>query len=250
MKVTDILQYPVKGLSEEALDNTELVVNVGMPADRVFAISHAKSQFDHAKPAWVERKHFAVVAHSPEICQIHAQFDHVAQVLTLLHGDNELMQSPVNADDIDAQLTAALSSVIKDGQAGPYRLARAGNTRMTDIPTPTVSIMNTKSLQAVEDAVGHPIDRRRFRGNIWFDGDHAWQENEWVGKAIHIGDTKLYVNERIQRCAAVDADPVLGQRDLAVLKQLNTSFDHTDFGVLAEIEKGGVIQSGDAVSQS
>ena len=247
MLITNILQYPVKGLSEESLISTELVTGVGMPADRVFALSHGKSLFDHNKPAWVARNHFTVVAHSPEIGPIHCQFDHTNKSLTLTHQGKIILQSKADAATIDTQLTDALTRVIKNGQPGPYRLVSVQNKRLTDSPTNTVSIMNTQSLQALEEALGQPLDKRRFRGNIWFDGDHAWQEHEWVGKPIQIGDAKLFVTERIERCAAIDADPALGTRNLAVLKQLNKSFRHVNFGVLAEVEATAFIQIGDTI---
>jgi len=250
MVITDILQYPIKGLSEESLTNTELVVGAGLPADRVFAISHANSQFDHDKPAWIARKHFTVVAYSPEIRPINCHFDHVSQALTLSHDGKIILQSSATAANIDAQLTEALTAVIKNGQPGPYRLVSAGGKRLTDSPTSTVSIMNKKSLLAVEEAIGQPLDKRRFRGNIWFDGDQAWQEHDWVGKAIYIGGAKLFVTERIERCAAIDADPNLGTRNLAVLKQLHSSFKHVDFGVLAEVEIGASIKPGDPIASA
>lgn len=247
MIITDILQYPIKGLSEESLSGTELDVGLAMPGDRAFAISHGKSMFDVANPAWIARKHFTVVAHSPEIGPIQCQFDHASLSLTLVHNGKIILQGSTDSPDIDNQLSAALAGIINNGQPGPYKLVSVKNKRLTDSPTNTVSIMNTKSLEALEQAVGQPLDKRRFRGNIWFDGDHAWQEREWINKPIHIGDAKLFVTEHIERCAAIDADPELGTRNLAVLKQLNRSFGHVDFGVLAEVEIAGSVRTGDEI---
>ncbi len=248
MLISDLFQYPVKGLSEASLQSVELDEALGMAGDRRFAITHAKSLFDHEKPAWIARKHFAVVAHSPEIGPIHCRYDVDTQLLELSHAGSVILVEKVGSADMDAKLSKALSSVIKDGQQGPYRLVSAPRKRLTDSPTQTVSIMNTKSLQALSDAVGQPLEKRRFRGNIWFEGDRAWQEHDWVGKAIEIGGVKLFVNERIERCAAVDADPVLGVRNLSVLKQLNQSFGHVDFGVLAQVEKPGLVRTGDTIN--
>jgi len=250
MLVTDILQYPIKGLSEQSLSSTELTVGLAMPADRVFAITHGKSLFDGDNPAWIARKHFAVVAHSPEIAPIQCQFDHASQSITLSCNGKIILQSKTDSASIDAQLTEALTGIIKNGQPGPYQLVTVAKKRLTDSPTNTISIMNTKSLQALEEAVGQPLDKRRFRGNIWFEGDHAWQEHDWIGKPIHIGDAKLFVTERIERCAAIDADPELGTRNLAVLKQLNRSFGHVDFGVLAEVEHAGSVKLGDSITSA
>ncbi len=248
MIVTDILQYPIKGLSGESLSSTELVMGYAMPADRAFAISHGKSLFNVDKPAWIARKHFTVVAHSPEIGPIQCQFDYASQSLTLKHGGKIILQSTADSPSINAQLTEALTRIIKNGQPGPYKLVSVDNKRLTDSPTSTVSIMNTKSLETLEQAVGQSLDKRRFRGNIWFDGDHPWQEREWINQPIHVGGAKLFVTEHIERCAAIDADPELGSRNLAVLKQLNRSFGHVDFGVLAEVEIAGSVRTGDEVA--
>jgi len=119
MKITDIFQYPVKGLSPESLSSTELVLGVGMPADRVFAITHGKSQFSFEKPAWVPRKNFAVVAKSPEICTIEAQFNHESQTLTLAHDGVQLLSEHVEGENVSATLTNAINQVIKEGKPGP-----------------------------------------------------------------------------------------------------------------------------------
>lgn len=248
MNISDILQYPVKGLSPEHLKQVQLTIGAGMPADRLFAITHGKSAFSFDNPAWVERKHFAVVAHSPQIAPIDCQFEPDNQILRLSHLGKELLHACIKDDDFNELLNNAMTSVISSGQPGPYQLVRAGNTRMTDIATPTISIMNAKSLNEVEKAIGKSLDKRRFRGNVWFNGDKPWQEHDWVGKQIQIGDVKLFVTERIQRCAAIDANPELGERDLPVLKQLNQSFGHTDFGVLAQVDVEGVIHVGDELS--
>lgn len=107
MLITDIFQYPVKGLSEETLTEVELVVDTGMPADRLFAITHGKSRFDHTNPAWVPRKNFAVVAHSPEISPILCRFDQSTLTLTLAHNGETILQETVGSNDMEPNLNAA-----------------------------------------------------------------------------------------------------------------------------------------------
>lgn len=248
MRITDILQYPIKGLSHETLTSTALTVTAGMPADRLFAITHGHSQFSFDNPTWIARKNFAVVAHSPEITTVQCQFDHASQTLKLSHEGSVILNACVDAPDIDAKLSDAMSKVMKDGQPGPYKLVRAGSTRFTDIPTPTVSIMNKQSLEALETATDQSLQKRRFRGNIWFDGETPWQEHDWIGKSIRIGEVQLHVTERIERCPAIDADPNLGVRNIPLLKQLHKNFDHADFGVLATIETASTIHQGDEIA--
>ena len=93
---------------------------------------------------------------------------------------------------------------------------------------------------------GAPVDPLRFRGNRLCRGWPAWHEFDLLGREIAIGDARLKVVKRIQRCAATDVDPETGIRDLTIPRTLMDNFGHADCGIYAEVIAAGEIGAGDA----
>jgi uncharacterized protein YcbX len=87
----------------------------------------------------------------------------------------------------------------------------------------------------------------RFRGNIWLDGLPPWDEFDWLGLDIRIGEAVLRIRERITRCRATEVDPRSGQPDTDTLGALQAGWGHRDFGVYAEVLSGGRIAVSDQV---
>lgn len=98
----------------------------------------------------------------------------------------------------------------------------------------------------VEQKLGQTLSIVRWRGNIWFEGLPLWDEFDWLGRDVRIGEAVLRVRERITRCMATTANPETGERDADTLRALN-SWDHQDFGVYAEVLQGGEIRVNDEV---
>jgi len=62
-------------------------------------------------------------------------------------------------------------------------------------------------------------DRRRFRANVVLDGDG---EDDWVGARVDLGDARLDVGKRIERCVITTRPQPGGiDRDLDVLRTIN-----------------------------
>jgi uncharacterized protein YcbX len=87
----------------------------------------------------------------------------------------------------------------------------------------------------------------RFRGNIWLDGLAPWEEFDLLGREITIGEARFTVRERITRCRATCTDPETGRIDVNTLDLLESGWDHTDFGVYAEVTQSGAVALGDPV---
>lgn len=66
-----------------------------------------------------------------------------------------------------------------------------------------------------------------------------------MGKTLRIGEAKFKVRERVVRCMHTTANPVTGMRDQDTLGALEAGWGHKDFGVYAEVIKGGQIALGD-----
>ena len=80
-----------------------------------------------------------------------------------------------------------------------------------------VSLINLRSIAALEDAMAAPIDPLRFRANVYFDGAPAWEELDWIGADIAIGGARLRVIAAITRCAATEVNLATAERDLDII---------------------------------
>lgn len=94
--------------------------------------------------------------------------------------------------------------------------------------------------------MGQELAIHRWRGNIWFESETPWEEFDWIGREVSIGDCVLRPRERTDRCLATHTNPETGVRDTNTLAALEM-FGHQDFSVRAEVIKGGQICLGDTI---
>ena len=247
MKLTHIFRHPVKGLSPESLDQVVLEKDLGMPFDRRFAITHGRSSFDFDNPQWIERRNFVVVAHSPKLTALVSYYNQDENSLSLYQADKLLIKIDLNAQTQQDGFDKILNEFIGEYQPGPYQIVQVPDKNLTDSPMQAVSIMNLSSLRELEQAAGVALDMRRFRGNLWLEGYQAWEEFNWLGKEFKIGNAQFKVMDRIQRCAAINANPDTGHRDINLLDILRTKFGHRDFGILAKVTHSGKIGIDNAI---
>ena len=240
--LAEIWRHPIKSHGRESLSDVFLEAGKTMPWDRAWAIAHESAKTDGLD--WAPCANFSRVAKAPELMAINAEFDASTETVTLTHPRREPLtcHPEKNAD----KLLDWVMPLVPADRALPARIIRVPERGMTDTDFPSISINNKSSHRAVEQRVGQPLDIRRWRGNLWLDGLGPWEEFEWVGKSIRIGEVEFRVEERIQRCLATTANPETGKRDVDTLGALQ-SWDHQDFGIYAVVTQSGKIQVGDHV---
>ena len=244
--LTAIHRHPVKALGAQALTAVTLRAGECLPGDRVWALAHEKTAFDWDAPAWTRCSVFLRGATIPALMAVTAD-GAPGGPITFRHPERpDLTVDPATPEG-EAALIAWTDPLIPEGLPRPARLAAAPGRGMTDSPHATVSILSDASRRALEAAAGRPLDRRRFRGNLWLDGLAPWAEFDLVGQDVRLGAARLRVTERIGRCSATHADPDTGRRDLDLLDLLDRGHGHTDFGVFAEVTVGGDVALGDAL---
>lgn len=252
MRVSALYRHPVKSLGAEPVSSVVLAPGRTMPGDRVWAVAHERSRYDFDAAAWARCSTFLRGATFPELMAVTAEWNRGGAPegpVTFRHPKREDLTVDPGTADGEAALLAWMDPLIPEGAPRPARLARAvedGKPRgMTDSARPTVSLLSDASLAALSERVGLPLDRRRFRGNVWLEGGAPWAEFDLVGRRIRLGGATLEVTQRIDRCSATHADPETGARDVDVLDALESRWRHTDFGVKAEVVEGGVVALGD-----
>ncbi len=240
-QVAQLWRYPIKGIGREAMEHCDLSEGQPMPSDRAWALRHAGAE---AKDGWLKRRNFCVVASGPALAPLMAETR--GDRLRLTHPE----RAPLDLDPAQdgAVLIDWLGDLWPQSRPLPDRLVKSPDIGMADNGLAQVSILNLASLRALSQKLGQEISINRFRGNIILDGLAPWEEFDWIGQQITIGNIRFDVTERVERCRATEANTQTGQRDANTLSALSSGWGHRDFGVYATICNDGHIAVGDEVT--
>lgn len=253
-RLAQIVRYPVKGLAGVATDAAELVAGGGLRHDRGLAVARRfdgrRSDDREPRTAWKPRESFLHMARDEYIARLQTELispEADAAVLSLVAGDGRrvavrLSESDFEEDRVHADrfLRDALPPV--DGRHPVLERADVG---LWDWPAAHVSIINLATVRALADAAGRPVDRRRFRGNLYLDDLEPWAELGLLGRRVRIGSVVLEVFQPTDRCRATTIDPLTATSDLNVPALLASRIGHMFCGVYARVVEPGRIAVGD-----
>ncbi|MEX0285148.1 MAG: MOSC domain-containing protein [Paracoccaceae bacterium] len=238
--VTQLWRHPIKSHGREAVQTVTVNPWQTMPGDRVWAVAHEASKADGSD--WVPCANFSRAAKAPMLMAISTQSD--GDRLTLSHPNRpDLTFAPDTEQQVFLDWVKPL---MPEDRVASARVIRVPGRGMTDSDFPSISLCNTATHRAVAQKLDQDLSIHRWRGNIWFEGPPLWEEFEWIGREVQIGAAVFRVRDRITRCMATTANPETGERDADTLGALET-WGHQDFGVYAEVLKGGEISVGDKV---
>ncbi|HKU70121.1 MAG TPA: MOSC domain-containing protein [Burkholderiales bacterium] len=258
-RVVALYRYPVKGFAPEPRDSLTVVEQGRIAGDRVLGFRLA----DSATPddAWSRKYELVVLANTPGLARVSARFDSGAMRLALTFDGVLLADEALDAEG-RRRLCAALERCVLSlpdnplsghPQRVPLRLVGDGVTpRYQDNVEGQATLHSRETLAVVAAAAGDPtLDEARFRSNIVIEGVKAWQENEWLGHRIRIGEVEFDVVRHKTRCLATHANPSTGQRDIEMMPLLMRRFAQKEptFAVGMVASGGGrQIRVGDTVS--
>lgn len=240
-----IFRHPVKSLGEEELESADLSKGKPIAYDRRWAVAHGDADAIHG---WAEPSNFVTQSHVPRLAQIRCHFRPESHLLRLSHPDlPDIAIQPGSVEGDDA-LSEWLDPLVKGTtRSGPFLVYERPDGAFTDFIDTDISIGSEASRRALGQMAGQDLAHIRFRMNLWLEGLAPWEELDMVGREIEIGEARLTVTERDQRCNATAASPMTGSRDVPVTSLLHDAFGHKDFGVYAQVTKGGTIRPGDEV---
>ena len=127
-------------------------------------------------------------------------------------------------------------------------LVRSRDGHFMDKPDNVISLINLATVRSLEEQWGIKIDPLRFRANLYIDGARPWEEFDWVGSDIRIGDGLFRVDRRNGRCGATNVNPETGRRDLDLPGSLRAAFGHKELGIYLIAREGGRLTVGDQVA--
>ena len=234
MQVAELWRYPVKSLQGEPLE-LAAVTTAGLDGDRRFALFDVETGFG------------LTGRRAPELLFASARLNDDGGV------DITLPDGSVTRDD------DALSAWL--GRRVTLRSADAGVPRQYESP---VDFENEAMSHwapwdgaggAYHDSAGARVslvsmatigawDRRRFRANVYLDGEG---EDALVGSKLTLGEATLDVVMRLERCVMTTRPQAGGvERDLDVLRTINRERGGC-LAVGALVRKPGTVRVGDTL---
>jgi len=245
-KIHAIYRYPVKGLSPEPLERTELALHETLPGDRLYAIENGPSGFDPAAPRHQPKQRYLMLMRNERLARLRTRFDQASHTLAVEAQGREAARGDLRTPEGRAAIERFFAVFCADELRGAPKVLHAPGFSFSDVARKVVSIINLASVAAVEGAVGRPVHPLRFRGNVYVTDWPAWHEFDLVGQEIEVGKrARLKIIKPIVRCAATNVDPDTGMRDLSIPETLLRSFGHADCGVYGEVLEAGDIARGD-----
>src|SRR5215813_7608837 len=181
-KIHAIYRYPVKGLSPEPLERTELVVQETLPGDRLYAIENGPSGFDPAAPRHQPKQRYLMLMRNERLARLRTRFNDSSHTLTVEEQGREVARGDLRTPAGRAAIERFFAVFCADELRGPPKVLHAPGFSFSDVARKVVSIINLASVASVEDVIGAPVHPLRFRGNIYVSGWAAWHEFDLVGR--------------------------------------------------------------------
>ncbi len=246
--IAALYRYPVKSLSPERLTSTEVHAGRPLPGDRRFAVAPGSSRYDSGQPAWQAKASFLTMVKNPRMARLKTHFDDASDTLSIERDGREVARGRLSDPIGRAVIEQFLAAYMGDEARGHTTIALGDGINFTDKEEPYISLIGLASVRDLERVARSPVDPLRFRANVYLEDTTPWAEFGWVGREISIGAVRLKVEQRITRCAATELNPTDGKRDLAVLANLRSGFNHMQMGVYARTLTDGKIAVGDTLS--
>ena len=257
-RVVALHHYPVKGFTPENCEALTVLAEGRIAGDRVLGFRFANSPF--ADEAWSRKYEFVALVNTPGLARLDLRFDRETLRLRISHDGVVLADAGLDREGRARIADAVARFALESGENPlsdhperlPLRLVGDGITpRYQDNEAGQVTLHSRASLTAVANAVGDPaLSEVRFRSNIVIDGVGAWEEQDWLGNTVRIGAVAFDVVRAKVRCLATHANPLTGERDIAMMPTLVRAFQQREptfaVGMLTH-GAGGVVRLGDEV---
>lgn len=253
--VESLWRYPVKSMRGDEMDEIFAGFS-GVYCDRLFAFRSSASRV--GLPYLTARDQRRMLCFRPRF----RQPDKAVAPPNLKEAENLAPgATPVYADPTDLMLDVEtpaghalaiddpeLILMLRDGIDDKHQLTLLRSERALTDCRP-ISLFAVQTAQKLTEETGVPIDKRRFRANIYLDLTSAegFAEDTFVGRSLRIGSkTTLAILHRDSRCMIITLDPETGEKTPAVLKTVAQA--HSGMaGIYAAVLVEGMIRKGDAV---
>src|SRR5579871_2920485 len=179
---------------------------------------------------------------------LQTHFEDRTHLLTIRKDGKVAVRGDLETAEGRAAIEQFFTANFADDLKGRPKVLSSEGHSFSDVARKVVSIINLSSVAAVESFVDWSVHPLRFRANMYVTGWPAWREFDLLGRTLAVGDVRLKVVKRIQRCAAVNVDPETAVRDLEIPSTLQRRLGHADCGIYAEVIAPGTLRVGDEIA--
>src|SRR5437667_5597567 len=252
-KIDSLWRYPVKSMRGQELDEAFAGFS-GIYGDRLFAFESSASP--KGFPYLTAREQQRLLQYRPHF----RHPDKAARPINLTEaesmGANPVWADPaelmVDVETPDGQTLAiddpSLIDMLRTDIDQKHQLTLMRSERALTDCRP-VSVFSLQSARQLGEETGTPIDKRRFRANVYVNLTSAqgFAENEFVGRSLRIG-SKVVVRilERDARCVMITLDPDTGEKSPEILTKVAQAHEGMA-GVYGAVMLEGMLHKGDPV---
>lgn len=252
-KVESLWRYPVKSMRGEEL-NEAFASYSGIYGDRVFAF---RSSANHdGFPYFTAREQRRLLQYRPRF----RYPEKAARPINLSEAESRnanplsanLAELIVDVETPDGRSLAiddpTLIDILRANVDQKHQVTLMQSQRaMTDCRP--VSLFSLQSAQQLSQETGAPVDKRRFRANIYVEltSREGFAENDLVGRSVRIG-SKVVVTilERDPRCVIITLDPDTGEQAPAIMKTIAQAHEGMA-GVYGAVMVEGLLHKDDSI---
>jgi uncharacterized protein YcbX len=247
MQIESLWKYPIKGVGGNSIRRTTLSVDQTLPGDRRYALSAKSLKAAQADDGvWLQKAHFLQLMQTEALAALRCRLD--GDIMTIHGTDSKEFEGNLAIPDDRAKCQKFIANFLQLADPAMLRIHQIENGAFTDQPEQLISIGGSASLEAFAAATHTKADARRFRLNITVATTAAFAENQWGSAKLQMGEAVIQIVDNVERCAAINVDPVSATRESDHLVTMRQAFGHSYLGVFGRVISPGVVQCGDSVS--
>ena len=227
--VESLWRYPIKSMSGEAMNEAFMGFS-GFFGDRCFAFKNSSAR--KGAPYLSATVQEQMLRYRPQFRypERAAKPPNLIEAMSIAPGitpanpePNDLILDVVTPSGaVIAVDDPALIEMLGEGLRGENHLTLVRSDRALTDCRP-VSLISLQTIRQIEAELGIPIDKRRFRANVYFNlaSDSGFAEDELVGRKLRIGSSAMImVLERDPRCKVISLDPDTGEHNPEVFRKV------------------------------
>ena len=255
--ISSINYCPVKSVSFQTIEKSQIKKDVGIIGDRIFAfakdldLEQAKlfeKSPDERKGKWNK---VLTLKNSPALNKYNFIFKE--EKLTLTLKDQEILSIDINQLSEREALSNKITE-LEHSLKQPIVLMKNNEFPFFDTSISnkvnfinSVSLLNIQSINDFQKKIDKNIETSIFRGNICVDNIEPWEEREWIGKVIKINNVSFKVEKNIPRCVAINLKPQSDDNSFNLLQLLKKTYNHFEMGIYLTALDDGEINIGNSI---
>ncbi len=248
MKIKNLYFSPVKSLSFNNVDTLEIIKNIGIKYDRIFAFTNNLNFEDieliKNDPLKREIYKFLSLKKYPELNQYNFLLE---DNFLILEFENKIILKTDVDNEHEVKILCSKLEDILPNINNINLLKDNMNPFFDTMPNKSISLINLNSIKDFEKQSNHQIEHERFRGNIYVEDLDKWEERKLVGKVLTINDLKFKVIKEIPRCSATNIKPKTSDINLNIPFNLKKIYNHINLGIYLDPLNDGKINKGDLI---